>query len=549
MANTRYSLFTGDVDGDFSQIFGKIDELHKKHHFAFVVVAGNFFADPTTETEEQKGDLSKLLKGGIDVPITTYFSLGTRTLPSAATEKLQANDGELCPNLYLLGRKSTIKTSDGFKLVAVGGKYIPGLDDSMAPYGATFNDIDAQTAGKDIDQADILITSDWPASIQDGSKQLYNGTAPHGAQCISDLCTRLKPRYHFSASEGYYEREPFFQPGDSPRHVTRFVSLAPFGNPKKAKSFYAVGIEPAQPPPKDVPADCTPSPLQVRKRKLDSQQDSYNNFRYAKGGGHDNGARAHGKRRRRGNDAYTPLTPDQCFFCLSNKRVQNEESHMLTSIAENTYMTIAKGPLTTSTTFKALGFPCHMLLIPLPHAPTIKAIADKEEQEGTLKELQQYRAALQNMVAAKSKGEGDVAQLGAVTYEISRAGGVHLQWQFIPIPIDLINKGLIELGFEVEAENLSYPKYAKDEDERKTAEQGDYFKVMIWTETFEQEIVLPLDASFRFDLQYGRRVLAKLLELNSRVDWRDCKQEAAEEAADAETFKKAFKDFDPFLEA
>lgn len=220
---------------------------------------------------------------------------------------------------------------------------------------------------------------------------------------------------------------------------------------------------------------------------------------------------------------------------------------MLTSIADNSYMTIAKGPLPTSRTFKALGFPCHMLLIPLAHAPTAKAIADKDEQEGTIKELQQYRAALQGMIASKSKGADDVAQLGAVTYEISRAGGVHFHWQFVPMPVDAINKGVVEAGFEVEAENLSYPKYAKGEDETKAAEQGDYFKVMIWTETFQREMVLPLNASFRFDLQYGRRVLAKLLRLDSRMDWRACKQEPAEEMADAEAFKKAFKEFDPFL--
>lgn len=547
MADRRYSLFVGDVNGQYSEVFAKVRDLHTKHNFAFVVITGNLFADPASDAGDG-GELSKLLRSEVEVPITTYFSLGSRELPQAAVEKLEANDGELCPNLYVLGRKTTVKTSEGFKIVAVGGKYVQASDEAMNSYDAIHNDTDAQTAGKDIDQADILVTSEWPAAVQDGSKQLYKGQAPKGTQSIADLCTRLKPRYHFSASEAYYDREPFFQPGDSPRHVTRFISLAPFGNTEKAKSFYAFSIEPSQPPPQNVPDGCTASPFtQAKKRKLDSQQDSFNKFRYANGGAQVDGGRQHARRRKRGDDRYAPPTPDQCFFCLSNKKVQQDEAHMLTSIAENSYMTIAKGPLTKSTTFKGLGFPCHMLLIPLAHAPTTKAIADKDERDGTLKELQQYRDALQEMVAAKSKGNDDVAQLGAVTYEISRAGGVHIHWQFMPMPVEAVNRGIVEAGFEVEAENMSYPKFAKDADAIKAAEQGDFFKVTIWTETFRREMVLPLDSSFRFDLQYGRKVLAKLLKLDNRMDWRACQQTTVEEEADADAFKKVFKAFDPFL--
>lgn len=48
----------------------------------------------------------------------------------------------------------------------------------------------------------------------------------------------------------------------------------------------------------------------------------------------------------------------------------------------------------------------------------------------------------------------------------------------------------------------------------------------------------------RFDPQFGRRVLAKLLGLEKRIIWRDCQQTDVEETADADVFKKAYAEFD-----
>ena len=64
----------------------------------------------------------------------------------------------------------------------------------------------------------------------------------------------------------------------------------------------------------------------------------------------------------------------------------------------------------------------------------------------------------------------------------------------------------------------------------------------------EKELVLPLSEGFRFDLQFGRRVMAKLLGLEGRMNWRDCGQSDEEEKRDAEGFKGAFKRFDFSLE-
>lgn len=82
---------------------------------------------------------------------------------------------------------------------------------------------------------------------------------------------------------------------------------------------------------------------------------------------------------------------------------------------------------------------------------------------------------------------------------------------------------------------------------------GNYFKVDLPDGT---QMVHLLKG--RFDLQFGRCVneaaccadrlrivLANLLGLNKRIDWKACSQTEAEEKADAQAFKKAFKAFDP----
>lgn len=142
----------------------------------------------------------------------------------------------------------------------------------------------------------------------------------------------------------------------------------------------------------------------------------------------------------------------------------------------------------------------------------------------------------------------DVA-LGAVTWEVSRGRGVHIHWQFMPVDASLVRRGLVEAAFKVEAENLEYPKLEKRESS--CDEPDDYFRVWIWAPGqavegdatgSETTLVLPLSDRFRFDVQFGRAVMAKLLGLEDRLNWRDASQSVEEEKKDVETFKGAFKE-------
>jgi len=356
------------------------------------------------------------------------------------------------------------------------------------------------------------------------------------------------------------EREPFFHAQEEDAEgfqITRFLSLAPYGNLTKQKWIYAFSLDPKAAPPVAIPSGTTASPLTVKDRKRKALADQAQAFsRFPK----DGGGRHRNKRARQ-----PPPTPQECFFCLSNP---NLATHLIASIGNSAYLTTAKGPLSTSSTFKTLGCPSHILIIPLEHSPTLSAITDATSRQETIAEMQRYRNALHGMLAARSKAtdpptesaeESESDALGAVTWEVSRAGGIHVHWQFLPIPTSLISRGLVEAAFKVEAENDTYPAFkttstlAKSNGLKSTGvddDRGDYFRATIWSSDNEPETVLtlPLDQSFRFDLQFGRRVLAKLLGLERRMHWQDCAQSEEEETVDVEKFKEAFKERDFALE-
>jgi len=523
----------GDLNGQFPAVFQKLGALHSKNAFAFALVVGNLFADQDISTPENEQNVQNLINGVTKVPLPTYFSLGTRSLPDSVVTKLMDSDGELCPNLYFLGKRTTTKTSEGVRIVALGGILDPNLTGPSKDKYSHFYSEDDSKALRGANQADILVTSQWPSGIRTGSKIDFESSAePVSQKCVSDLVAHLKPRYHFSTSPtAFYEREPFFHaPTDASIdavYITRFLSLAAFGNTSKQKWIYAFSIDPTTTPPVTLPPGTQPSPLSFLAKKRAALPDQ-NSFRFSTGdGGGDRYSRP--KKRQRG----PPPSQSECFFCLSNP---NLATHLIASIGTEAYLTTAKGPLSTSSTYSTLDFPGHMLIIPMAHSPTLSHISDVESRSNTTKEMHQYRTAIQEMLASQSKGE-----LGAVTYDISRASGFHTHWQFIPVPANLIGKGLVEAAFKVEAENNHYASFEEGEPD----ESSDYIRIWIWDPETKKDksLWLPLDSSFR-DLQYPRRVLAKLLGLEGRVAWQNCGQEHEEEVADTEAFKKAFKSFD-----
>ncbi|PQE29264.1 putative meiotically up-regulated protein [Rutstroemia sp. NJR-2017a BBW] len=532
-------IVLGDINGQLQSAFVKLTSLHSKNNFSVAIVAGNLF-------DGDDDAVADLLAGRITVPLPTYFTVGTSPLPPRIIEKIE-KDEEICENLHYLSKRSTTKTSEGIKIVALGGqldeKIIGGLSkENYLP----FHTVGDAKALHGAHTADILLTTTWPKNIRNGSKVLIpdDSTEPVGGDHIADLCAALRPRYHFSASaEFFYEREPFFHAPspDTPefRPVTRFISLAPHGNSKKQKALYAFSLQSTIDTTAPLPVGTTASPFVARpneKKRSALEADPYSRY----SGGNNDNKRGRGRRGQR----QPPPGPGECFFCLSNP---NLATHLISSIGEEAYLTIAKGPLTTATTNAALGvnFPAHALIIPLTHSPTLASIPEEESKQKTFSEMNQFKDSLQKMIAKLSGNK-----LGAVTYEISKGNGVHTHWQFIPVPTEHIQKGLVEAAFRVEAENLQYPAF-EVRDPGIGQNDGDFFRVWIWTPPTNDIpdgstmcLTMPFDWKVHFSLQFGRTVLAKLLGLEKRIQWRDCAQTEDEEKKDIEAFKDAFKEFD-----
>lgn len=566
------SIVIGSLNGQIQPVFTKLAKLQSKQDFSFAIILGDLFGDGSTEDELE--DITALIQGNITVACPTYFTLGNRPLPPQVVEKIEATD-EVCPNLFFLGKRGTLKTKDGIRIVALGGTMGEAEGRSKPESNAsgkfqpTYSESDAR-ALFGIHKTDILITNQWPKDVRLGSSCEVSGdkeTVPSELQCIADVCATLKPRYHFSRSDGaFFEREPFFhmptEEGQDVYQLTRFISLPTFGSTKNA--IYAFTLDPTAPFPNIIPTGSTICPwsaAQSKRKILPSQNESYQ--RYApsekdRDPGH----------QRRHKERAPPPGPENCFFCLSNPNIA---THLITSIGNDSYVTTAKGPLPTTNLYPSLGFPGHMLIIPFEHSPTVDLIFDPATRASTFAEMQRYRESLHQMLNERSGGK-----LGAVTWEVSRSNGIHTHWQFLPMPVEKIRSRLVEMAFKKEASNLEYStfKTVPSPDEIHNHHMIDYFRVFIWTPAPSSEaeaeadnwsspehkgvwktesgeenvIIMKILPENRFDLQFGRRVMGKVLYLDERINWRDCVQTDDEEAKDAEAFKEAFKKHDFAME-
>ena len=66
----------GSLNGNFEPAFKKLAALQAKQNFSFAIITGNLFG-----VEQDKEAVSRLLSGKINVPLSTYFTVGTNPLP------------------------------------------------------------------------------------------------------------------------------------------------------------------------------------------------------------------------------------------------------------------------------------------------------------------------------------------------------------------------------------------------------------------------------------------------------------------------------------
>lgn len=113
---------------------------------------------------------------------------------------------------------------------------------------------------------------------------------------------------------------------------------------------------------------------------------------------------------------------DSCWFCLANPKV---EKHLIVSIGNEMYMTLAKGPVVNESHVPGKG---HLLLIPITHYPTFGKIP-AETQMDLVTELEKYKSSIRRLF--------DQYDQDMVLFEVSREsvhGLAHAHIQVVPVP-------------------------------------------------------------------------------------------------------------------
>ena len=500
----------------------RLQQINSKHGpFDFALCVGEFFAQNDAEvpldTEEpeidgeqdEKPAVNKLTKdmvmlqdNKISLPIPVYFITGQTKISQEMYARYQNNYGEIAPSLFYLGRKGMFVTAEGVRIGFLGGSdYKPGEthDYFTASHVESMSRLQFQS-GKPYG-VDILLTYPWSDGVSSAAK--------YASGNVSAVVESLMPRYHFAAKENmFYEREPFTigrREDVSVDRVCRFIGLAEMGNKDKQRWFYAMNLTPLQYLSGDelksvmtVP-NITPNPLNTASGSLKrSVENGYRHF---------NVDEQAAKRQR---PEFKKQAKDQgpCWFCLSNPGLAK---HLIASVGDNIYMSLPKGELVRD----------HLLLIPIEHSKSSVVIA-----ESCKNEIDRYIGAITEYYKSKS--------CVPVIWE-TNFRSQHLIIQIVPVELAL-ESGIEEAFTETaKTEGIEFVDY----DLHKPTQQQQFFRVKLPS---GKHWIHPID--YRFDMQLPRKALAKLMNIEDRIDWKSCAKGEQLEALDTERFKSRFEKFE-----
>jgi diadenosine tetraphosphate (Ap4A) HIT family hydrolase len=188
--------------------------------------------------------------GPIDVPSDLATSLPLPVYmqghsPSDSTEQTPSSSQSI---ISLGNNMFNLQASDDSKSVSVFEIKLSNHPDPMIVASCSRH-IRADSESQEIQQCDVLLSSDWPQGMED---VLNVETEPLSFD-VAQVALQCRPRYHVAPSSQYYHASP---PYNIPKssHVCRFLSLAPVIKEKPSKTakfVHAIGLVPlkANPPP------------------------------------------------------------------------------------------------------------------------------------------------------------------------------------------------------------------------------------------------------------------------------------------------------------
>lgn len=365
---------------------------------------------------------------------------------------------------------------------------------------------------------DILITS-----VGGRKTSLLTELKTPGNTIIDEIMNSKRPQYHIThgMDKTYIDMQPFtWGERSSDSQITRYYNLAAYNPNSKEKWILAFNLDAGRDfnDLNDKNLNLGPNPylLQTKKRK-----------------GTENSA--------------TPkkqkiIDTSTCHFCFSNPNV---EDHMIISIGNSAYLTVAKGPLSVAR--GDMNFSGHTLIIPIDHMPKLV----KDSSNPTSNEIQKFEEGIARMNYCSF-------DMSTITFEIQSSKSIHYHKQVVPIPKFLISKFEVALDRQVHISNdkgngvLNFQKFenSTSEDFQKIVQdkESNYLQFSVYEADHKKPIIYisRINMSEKLDLQFGRRTIAFILNLPKRIKWDSpiCKQSKETELKEAQLFQKAFKNFD-----
>lgn len=443
----------------------------------------------------------------VEIAQSTYFTQGKKEV-TILQDKIEDKYIDVKSNFtYMNSLVTILKLSSGLRVAVLSGE--------------AENESNNQEVLAKLEHAskiDILITYSWPYAIARDQKLSLVGN-----KFVDTVVRALRPRYHFAVGNERGQFLEFLPFKWDNQIVTRFISLAQEGTGDRWFYAFSLGLDLDVTEAKlvDNPFNTIIEPFKRKFEETVSEEKEEVVKRKKK-----------------------VVLPGQCFFCLSNPKV---ETHMIISIGKHSYLTVAKGPLTKPS--KEFMFSGHVLIIPINHIPTIRQTVSNITESPIYEEMEHYKNSLAQAFLEQAP------HLRLVFFEVNRLDNIHHHVQLLPIP-----KELCETQFPAALEEktrvnndtfthntkLEFKKFESEEDSTylKIINTSDYILFSIFDKDKKVIHISEINGDKPVDLQFPRRVLAHTLKCPKRTYWEKCQQPKFKETKDCEEFKRFYEKYD-----